>query len=76
MERVNELIEKYRCCSRNDRLGNFADDEWLKLEQSLEEFLDEATEDEKNMLDKNIPMESVYMVCSGIRWEKEKNKSI
>ena len=42
----------------------------------LEEFLDEATEDEKNMLDKNIPMESVYMVCSGIRWEKEKNKSI
>ena len=76
MERVNQLIKIYKHCAKNDRLGKFDDDEWLRLESNLSECWGTASEEEKYMLEKNIPMGSVYMVCAGIKWEKSKEKSI
>lgn len=76
MERVNQLIENYKRCSRNDRLGKFDDEEWLRLESSLNEYWDSASDEERHILEGEIPMESVYMVCAGIKWEKSKEESI
>ena len=74
MERVKQLIERYKHRSKCDRLGDFDDDEWLCLEQDLKEYWLTASDEEKHMLDGSIPMESFYMVCSGIRWERNKKK--
>ena len=61
---------KKRCEARN------VDDEyWLKLEADLKEFWKTATQEEKDEWIKDWGYgEMLCMICSGIRYEREKEK--
>ncbi len=73
MEQIKEFIRRYNKCSDNDRLGNYDDDAWLKLNADIEEFWKTASDEEKKALNR-LPLDSISMLCEGIKWEREQNK--
>ena len=75
MERVEDFIRRYQERNQKDRLGECNDDEWLRLEKELDEIWKNATDEEKKLLSKRIAFESFYMVCQGIRYDREKKKA-
>lgn len=64
MERVEPYLKKLRASENNIEY-------WLSLEKEIDEFYNEATEEEWEELQADWGlMEHLFMVCSGYRWEK------
>ena len=61
---------KMRCQSKS-----LDDEYWLRLEADLKEFWKTATQEEKDEWIKDWGYgEMLHMICSGIRYEREKEK--
>ena len=64
--KVDDLIAKVNV------KGDKKDQYWLDLEKEIYAFLQsEASVEEKKKLRKKARLEMLYMICQGIRWERE-----
>ena len=65
MTKADNLIEKVNSNSTDYQY-------WLDLEQEVYAFLqNEASAEEEEKLRRKAQLEKLYMICQGIRWERE-----
>lgn len=63
--KVDDLIKKVNSNSTDHQY-------WLDLEQEVYAFLqNEASAEDKEKLRRKAQLEKLYMICQGIRWERE-----
>lgn len=63
--KVDDLIEKVNSNSTDYQY-------WLDLEQEVYAYLQtEASLEEREKLRRKAQLEKLYMICQGIRWERE-----
>ena len=51
--------------------GKLNDDEWLALEKEVDEWWNHAPKEEQDLYSESGYGESLYMVCSGIRYMRD-----
>lgn len=71
LDEIEALHEKYKNCCLDI---NTPDDEWLSVEKDMNALLENATEAEYEEMERLIHFETVGMICSGIRIEREEEK--
>lgn len=71
LDEIEALHKRYKdCCLGKD----VPDDEWFSVEKDMNALLENATEAEYEEMERLIHFETVGMICSGIRIEREEEK--
>lgn len=66
-KRMQELIDSIFCSDRPL-------DEWFALEKETEEYLKTVSKEELELFTDSGAGETLYMICSGLRYMEEQNK--